>query len=132
MAPGVKAPPPPADAFVTISRQEHIALKSAAHYWQTLHRKAVARFQWRELRYQRILRELKAAGIKSNAALQAELDLARGQIRDLQRRVFSRKSEQRKHCESQTGAANMAPPTRTAARLYRSRAHGANPVARPP
>ena len=104
-APGVKAPPPPADAFVTISRQEHIALKSAAHYWQTLHRKAVARFQWRELRYQRILRELKAAGVKSNAALQAELDLARGQVRDLQKRVFASKSERRKHCENQTGAA---------------------------
>jgi hypothetical protein len=88
-AAGVKAPPPPADAFVTISRQDHIALKLAANYWQTLHRRAVERFQWRELRYQRILRELKAAGLKSNAALQAELDLARGQIRDLQRRVFT-------------------------------------------
>lgn len=110
MAPGVKALPPPADAFVTISRQEHIALKSAAHYWQTLHRKAVDRFQWRELRYQRILRELKATGAKSNAALQAELDLARGQIRDLQRRVFARKSEQRKHCESQTKTATWRRP----------------------
>jgi len=109
-APGVKAPPPLADAFVTISRQEHIALKSAAHYWQTLHRKAVARFQWRELRYQRILRELKTAGIKSNAALQAELDLARGQVRDLQKRVFASKSERHKHCENQTGAATCRRP----------------------
>jgi hypothetical protein len=70
-APGFMALPPPADAFVTISQQEHIALKSAAHYWQALHSKAVDRFQWRELRYQRILRELKVTGVKSNAALQA-------------------------------------------------------------
>lgn len=109
-ATGVKAPPPPADAFVTISRQDHIALKSAASYWETLHRRAVERFQWRELRYQRILRELKAAGLKSNAALQAELDLARGQIRDLQRRVFASKSERHKHCENQTGAATCRRP----------------------
>ena len=65
-----------------ISRQEHIALKSAANYWQTAHRKAVDRFKWRELRYQRILRELKASGPKSNASFQAELELAKGQIRD--------------------------------------------------
>ena len=35
------------------------------------------------------------AGIKSNAALQAELDLSRGQVRDLQKRVFASKSERR-------------------------------------
>jgi len=95
---------------VTISRQDHIALKSAANYWQTLHRRAVDRFQWRELRYQRILRELKATACKSNAALQAELDLARGQVRDLQRRVFTSKSERHKHCETQTGAATCRRP----------------------
>ena len=110
MAPGVKTPPLPADAFVTISRQEYIALKSAANYWQTQHRKAVDRFQWREHRYKRILRELKATGAKSNAALQVELELARGQLRDLQKRVFASKSEQRKHCESQTKTATCRRP----------------------
>ena len=100
---GVEPPPSPAIELVTISRQEHIALKLAANYWQTVHRKAVDRFKWRELRYQRILRELKASGAKSNAALQAELVLAKGQIRDLQSRVFSAsKSERRKHCESRS------------------------------
>jgi len=96
---GLEAPPSPAIEFVTITRQEHIALKSAANYWQTAHRKAVDRFKWRELRYQRILRELKAIGAKSNAALQAELVLAKGQVRDLQSRVFASKSERSKHCE---------------------------------
>ena len=105
MTVGVEAPRSAAIEFVTISRQEHIALKSAANYWQTAHRKAVDRFEWRELRYQRILRELKASAAKSMAALQAELELARGQVRDLQSRVFARKSERRRHCEGQTNTA---------------------------
>lgn len=107
---GFEAPPSPSIEFVTITRQEHIALKSAANYWQTAHRKAAARFQWRELRYQRILRELKATGAKSNAALQAELELARAQIRDLQKRVFAGKSERNKRCESSTRATSCRRP----------------------
>jgi hypothetical protein len=56
MTVGVEAPRPAAIEFVTISCQEHIALKSAANYWQTAHRKAVDRFEWRELRYQCVFR----------------------------------------------------------------------------
>jgi len=96
--------------YVTISKQEHIELKTAANYWQTLHRKAVGRAQWRELRYQRIVRELKAQAAKSNAALQAELELAQAQVRDLQKRLFSRKSESGKHCESRTMTASYRAP----------------------
>jgi transposase len=107
---GVEAPPSPPIEYVTISRQEHIALKSAANYWQTAHRKAVDRFKWRELRYQRILRELKASGAKSNASLQAELELAKGQVRDLQSRVFAGKSERRKHCEGRNQKASCRRP----------------------
>jgi hypothetical protein len=69
----VETPPLPPYEYLTISRQGHIALKSAANYWQTAHRKAVDRFKWRELRYQRILRELKTIGTKSNASSQTEL-----------------------------------------------------------
>ena len=110
MTAGIEAAPPLAIEFVTISRQEHIALKWAANYWQTAHRKAVDRFKWRELRYQRILRELKATGVKSNAALQAELELAKGQVRDLQSRVFASKSERRKHCEGRNETASCRRP----------------------
>lgn len=102
--PVVEASTPSADVFVTIPRQEHIALKWAAQYWQTQHRKAVGRAQWRELRYQRIVRELKALGAKSNAALHVELELAQAQVRDLQKRLFSSKSERSKHCETQAKA----------------------------
>ena len=102
--------PPFAGVYVTITKQEHIALKTAAKYWQTLHRKAVDRAQWRELRYQRIVRELKARAAKSQAALHAELELAQAQVRDLQKRVFSRKSERSKHCESRAMTASCRAP----------------------
>ena len=95
---------PFADVYVTITKQEHIALMTAAKYWQTLHRKAVGRAQWRELRYQRIVRELKAQAAKSQAALHAELELAQAQVRDLQKRLFSSKCERSKHCETRAKA----------------------------
>ena len=101
------ATPPPlfADALVTITKQDYINLKMAANYWQTLHRKAVGRAQWRESRYQRIVRTLKLQAASSTAALQADLDFARAQIRDLQRRLYSDKSERNKSCEARPMAA---------------------------
>jgi transposase len=117
----VEVPSLPAIEFVTISRQEHIALKWAASYWQTAHRKAVDRFKWRELRYQRILRELKATSFKSNAALETELELAKGQVRDLQSRVFAGKSERRKHCEGRNHTASCRRPR---GQQYGSTGHG--------
>ena len=58
-----------------------------------------------EVRHDRIVRELKAQALKSNAALQAELDLALAKIRDLQKRLFSTKSEQSRPSESRSKAA---------------------------
>ncbi len=55
-----KPPAPFALVFVTITKQEHIELKMAARNWQTLHRKAVARFDQQEVRHDRLMRELKA------------------------------------------------------------------------
>jgi len=101
----VDAPPAPfALEFVTITKQEHIELKMAAQNWQTLHRRAVARCEQHDLRHQRIVRELKAQALKSNAALQAGLDFARAQVRDLQKRLFSTKSEQGNPCEGRPKA----------------------------
>jgi predicted nucleotidyltransferase len=92
----VEAPPAPfAQEFVTLSKLEHIELKSSAFRWQTLHRKAVTRYDQQQLRHDRIVRELKAQTLKSNAALQERLDTALAQVRDLQKRLFSTKSEQK-------------------------------------
>ena len=100
-----KPPAPFSLEFITITKQEHIELKMAAQKWQTLHRKAVSRCDQQEVRHDRLMRELKAQSLKSNAALQAELDSALAQVRDLRRRLFSSKSEQSRPSESRTKAA---------------------------
>ena len=103
---GVDAPPAPfSQVFVTITKQEQIELKLAASQWQRLHRKAVARCEQQEVRHDRLVREWKAQALKTNAALQAALDSALAQVRDLQKRLFSSKSEQSRPSESRSKAA---------------------------
>ena len=102
----IDVPPAPfSQVFVTITKQQHIELRLAATQWQGLHRKAVVRCAQQEARHDRLVRELKAQALKSNAALQAELDLALAQVRDLQKRLFSTKSEQSRPSESRSKAA---------------------------
>jgi transposase len=98
-------PAPFALEFVTITKQEHIRLRMAAAQWQGLHRKAVARCEQQEVRHDRLVRELKAQALKSNAALQTALDSALAQVRDLQKRLFGGKSEQSRPSESRSKAA---------------------------
>ena len=100
-----KPPAPFSLVFVTITKQEHIELKMTALNWQTLHRKAVARYDQQEVRHDRLVRELKAQALKSNAALQTALDSALAQVRDLQKRLFGGKSEQSRPSESRSNAA---------------------------
>ena len=102
----VDVPPVPfSQVCVSITQQQHLELKMAAKYWQAMHRKATAKFDQQEVRHDRLVRELKARALKSNAALQAELDLALAQVRDLQKRLFSTKSEQSNPSESRSLAA---------------------------
>jgi len=102
---GVGALPAPfAQVFVTITQQQHIELRLAAQQWRGLHRKAVARCDQQEVRHDRIVRTLKAQALKSNAALQSALDSALAQVRDLQKRLFSTKSEQSRPSESRPKA----------------------------
>jgi len=78
----------------------------AALQWQTLHRrKAVARYKQQEVRHDHLVRVLKAQALKSNAALQSELDSALAQVRDLQKCIFSTKSEQSRPGENRSKAA---------------------------
>lgn len=98
-------PAPFSQVFVTITQQEHFELKMAAHYWQTLHRKAAARCDQQEVRHDRLVREVKAEALKTNAALQAKLYTALAQVRDLQKRLFSSKGEQSRPSERRPKAA---------------------------
>lgn len=94
--PGDAQPVPFATAYVTVTKQEHIRLVIEANSWKGLHQRAVARAKWRDERYRRVLRELKERAAQREAVLRAELDVAQAKIRDLQQRVFGRKSERRK------------------------------------
>jgi transposase len=89
-------PGPFATVYVTLTKQEHIQLVTQANNWKSLHRRAVERAQWREGRYQRVLRQVKEQAAHREAVLGAELELARAKIRDLQQRMFGRKSERRR------------------------------------
>ena len=98
------ASPAPSDAqavlfatsYVTLTKQEHIHLMMQANGWKSLHQRAVERAQWRDQRYRRVLRQLKEQAAQREAKLSAELELALAKIRDLQQRVFGRKSERGK------------------------------------
>lgn len=87
---------PFASEHVTLSKQEHIELVMQAHYFKSLHERAVIRAVWREDRYRRVLRLLQAKSAQREAALQAELQAAQAKIKDIQQRLFGRQSERHK------------------------------------
>jgi transposase len=102
--------PPPRDAqpipfavaTVTLTKQEHIRLVMEAAYWSTQFKRGAARQADREQRYRRFFDRLEDQAVKREAVLIAELGLAHAKIRDLQQRVFGRKSERAKGaCERQ-------------------------------
>lgn len=89
----IAARTPFAQQSVTLSRQEHIQLVWEGRYWKRLHEGAVERLARVEGEYrERLRREIESAAQREQA-LQRELDCARGRIRDLQQRLFGRKSE---------------------------------------
>jgi transposase len=95
---------PFASVYVTLTKQEHIELVRRANGWEAQYRRAVERARWREGRYRRVLLQVKEQAAHREAALRTELELAQAKIRDLQQRVFGRKSEQRKGSELQATA----------------------------
>ena len=60
---------PFARLFVTMTKQEHIQLKTVAERWQILHRKVLGRLQWREPRHPHIVRELSQKFARLNPAV---------------------------------------------------------------
>ncbi|HEY9108484.1 MAG TPA: IS66 family transposase [Roseateles sp.] len=86
---------------MTLTKQEHIQLKYEAKYWQSQHSRAVERMQWQAEHDRRELLRHKAQAARCEAELRAALELAQAKVRDLQQRLFGRKSEQRKHSEAQ-------------------------------
>jgi len=94
---------PYAAVLVTLSKQEHIELVWAANYWKVEHRRAAERALSVEAGYEERLRQ----AAQREARLGAELEVAQAKIRDLQQRVFGRKSERRKGGREQQGQASV-------------------------
>ncbi|MBK6972827.1 MAG: hypothetical protein IPH26_07665 [Sterolibacteriaceae bacterium] len=80
------------DVFVTLSKQEHIELVWAAKYWKMEHGRAAARAEPRG-GVPGAIPTSRAAAQAREAALLCELEAAQAKIRDLQQRLFARKSE---------------------------------------
>ncbi len=86
---------PFAQVLVTLTKEEHIQLRSEAHYWKSQHQQAIARME--QLKAEHCLAMEQAA--QREAALRSELEKAEGKIRDLQKRLFGRKSERSSSAE---------------------------------
>jgi transposase len=100
-------PTPFSQQWVTLSRQEHIELVQQARSWKSLHERAVRREQW----LRGALRRQHELAQQREAALRAQLELAQAKIRDLQQRMYGRKSERRWSVEGTlpTAAASTRP-----------------------
>jgi transposase len=77
--------------WVTLSKQEHIELVMQARYWKSQHERAVQR----EQRLHSALRAQHLQAEQREAAFRSQLQLAQAKIRDLQQRMYGRKSERR-------------------------------------
>lgn len=96
-------PAPFAAVTVTLTKQEHIELLMDARYWRTQFERRVARQARHEQQYRRLFDRLEAQFVQREAQLVAELELANAKVRDLQRRVFGRKSERSKGASERRG-----------------------------
>ena len=72
-----------------------LLMKATANRWRTLRRRVAARAAGREQRHQQELREFKDQAAQREVALRAELEVVHAKVRDLQKRLFGRKSESR-------------------------------------
>jgi transposase len=84
---------PFAREYVTLSRQEHIRLVWEGRHWKRLHHSAAVRLAEQEADYRRRLQCQSEGADQREQALRRDLEYARGRIRDLEQRLFGRKSE---------------------------------------
>jgi uridine kinase len=92
-------PTPFAQVLVTLTKEAEIKLRSEANYWKSQHQQALARLAQREADHRLAMAQAAAR----EAALRSELEKAEGKIRDLQKRLFGRKSERRSRTEKDAG-----------------------------
>ncbi len=98
---------PFAQVLVTLTKEEHIKLRWEASSWKSQHQQALARME--QLKTDHRLAMEQAA--QREAALRSELEKAEGKVRDLQKRLFGRKSERSSRAEKNpaSGQASARP-----------------------
>ena len=103
------SPPPPisnakltpfSQVLVTLTKQDHIQLVNDAGFWKSAHQRALSRMRQLESAHKLDMER----ACQREGTLRSELELAQAKIRDLQKRVFGRKSEQRMHVDKLPGA----------------------------
>lgn len=111
---------------VTLSRQEHIQLVWEGRHWRRLHQGATMRLAEQEADYRRRLQCQNDSAEEREQALRRDLEYARGRIRDLEQRLFARKSERRWVIDAQQphGAASV----RGRGQQRGARGHGRQPL----
>ena len=92
------------------AQRAELVMKATADRWRALRRRAVARAAGRLQRHQDELRELKDQAAQREAVLGAQLEVAHAKVRDLQRRLFGRKSESCRSSEVQAQASVARAP----------------------
>jgi transposase len=104
---------------VTLTRREHIELRHQLSSYRTLHGKAVSRMQRMQRTHDREI------GVSRSriAQLEAELDAAKAQIRDLRQRVFGSKTEHSRWVHVKTDG-EPAAPTRPRGQQRGAAGHG--------
>ena len=121
---------PFAEVYVRLTKLEHIQLVMEARSWKSLHQRAVGRLQQlqdssrrfvaqlgeqaeqREAAWHATLALAQEASRQREAALLAELDQAQAKVRDLQQRLFGRKSERSKGASELRPQAGLKPASR--------------------
>ena len=96
-------PVPFAAVMVTLTKREHIQLVMDVSYWRTQFERRVARQARHEQQTRRLFDRFKAQCAQREAQLIAELEVAQAKVRDLQQRVFGRKSERSKGASERRG-----------------------------
>lgn len=99
---------PFAQVWVTLTKQAHIELVAQANSWKSLHLRALQRLEWQAAAHR--VQLLQAA--QREAALSAELSTAQARIRDLQQRVFGRKTERARSVDSRLAQGVVAARSR--------------------
>ena len=121
---------PFAEVYVRLTKLEHIHLVMEARSWKSLHQRAVGRLQQlqdstrrfvvqlgehaeqREAVWHATLALAQEASKQREAVLLTELDLAHAKVRDLQQRLFGRKSERSKGSSELRPQAGVKPASR--------------------